>query len=173
MWNVERIVSKGLYNYAVVQEHPNATEHGYVLEHRIAMENFLGRLLNANEVVHHENGDTKDNRLENLRLMSSVDRRSYHGLQHGKRVVVLKCPEYGSRFRRRKGQTYLQKGGRFTACSPSCRGKFSRKLQTCLETAELERAISENIVEEYRLFPPTIPSKPPDKGMRRGHTPST
>ena len=45
VWKIRRIVSKGDYNYAVVPEHPNKTKFGYVLEHRIVMENHLGRLL--------------------------------------------------------------------------------------------------------------------------------
>lgn len=54
MWNIEKIVSKGDYDYAVVKGHPNATENSYVLHHRIVMENHLNRLLNSNEVVHHK-----------------------------------------------------------------------------------------------------------------------
>ncbi len=43
MWIIQKIVSKGEYNYAVVPEHPNATSNGYVLEHRVVMENAIGR----------------------------------------------------------------------------------------------------------------------------------
>lgn len=62
-------MSKGDYNYAVVSEHPKRTKNNYVLEHRVVMENHLGRLLNENEVVHHINGNKKDNRIENLKLL--------------------------------------------------------------------------------------------------------
>ena len=68
MWNIRKIVSKGDYNYAVVPEHPNRTKNNYVLEHRVVMENHLGRLLNDDEVVHHINGNKKDNRIENLTI---------------------------------------------------------------------------------------------------------
>lgn len=53
MWNVKKIINKGDYLYALVPEHPNCTKNGYVLLHRIVMENHLGRLLNTNEIVHH------------------------------------------------------------------------------------------------------------------------
>ena len=53
MWKIEKVISKGAYNYVVVKEHPRVTKHGYVLEHRIVVENYLGQLLNQDECVHH------------------------------------------------------------------------------------------------------------------------
>ena len=62
-------MSKG---YRMVQ-HPNGSldknnRRVYILEHRLVMEQHLGRPLLQDEVVHHKNNDVLDNRIENLGL---------------------------------------------------------------------------------------------------------
>jgi hypothetical protein len=149
MWNIKKIVSKGDYNYALVSEHPNSTTNGYVLQHRIVMENHLGRLLDANEVVHHKNENGKDNRLENLEVLLVGEHEHLHGLKRGRQMVELKCPECSKIFVRRLGQTFLQKKNKYTCCSRSCQGKFGRRIQLRGRTVAVERAISGNIVSFF------------------------
>lgn len=149
-WENYRIISKGKYNYAYVPNHPNATGIGYVLEHRIVMENKLGRLLTRKEIVHHEDENGKNNHPDNLELKGSQAEHSReHAFERGRKTCTLKCPYCKTLFIRYKNQTYLQKGGLFNACSFKCRGKFSRKLQLEGLTEENKKAISENIYNEF------------------------
>ena len=48
--------------------HPHATKAGYVLEHRLTMEEKLGRYLRPGEVVHHRDKNKLNNNPANLIL---------------------------------------------------------------------------------------------------------
>jgi len=151
-WNIEKVISKGDYNYAVVKNHPNAIKCGYVLEHRVVMENHLKRILSDDEVVHHKNQNKKDNRLENLEVLTVTEHVTLHNREVGRKWLTLKCPSCGVIFDREERQTHRAKHGRYTCCSRSCRGQFSRSIQLHGETIEVQNAISENIQKAYRKF---------------------
>lgn len=89
-WNGGKHRTSG--GYIAVQVLPDSpfsamrNSGGYVMEHRLVMAQALGRPLTARETVHHINGDTQDNRIENLQLRSGN-----HGI--GK---AMRCRACGS-----------------------------------------------------------------------------
>src|SRR5687768_114586 len=71
-WNWQGGIKFNSAGYVLVYapDHPKADKDGYVREHRLVMEEYLGRYLDKNEIPHHKNGNKKDNRIENLQLMT-------------------------------------------------------------------------------------------------------
>lgn len=76
-------------------------DHKKVREHRIIMEQFLGRKLEKFEQVHHINGNILDNRIENLLLTTNKEHHKFHPvsdetrkLLSSQRKGVKKSPEH-------------------------------------------------------------------------------
>lgn len=58
--------------------HGRADSKGYVAEHTLVIEEYLGRLLEENEVVHHIDGNRNNNLISNLEVMDREVHRSMH-----------------------------------------------------------------------------------------------
>lgn len=122
--NIEKIVKKGDYNYCVVRDHPNANKYGYVLHHRAVMENYLGRYLLPDEVVHHIDHNKKNNSIENLELTDPKSHGSLHTQYPNGNFVLLECALCLKEFKRRYNlRPELQKP-KNVFCSRSCNGKY-------------------------------------------------
>lgn len=74
-WKGGRIYDGQGYIKIYMPEHPFNND-SYVLEHRLVMEQFLGRYLLQGEIIHHINGITDDNRKENLLLFENKSKHS-------------------------------------------------------------------------------------------------
>lgn len=75
--------------------HPNSMCDGYIMEHRLVMEKYLGRYLEPDEVVHHIDENNQNNKISNLELCLRSVHTSYHwtGRKHSeetKRKIGLK-----------------------------------------------------------------------------------
>jgi HNH endonuclease len=89
-------------------EHPNASR-GYVRQHRLVMEEALGRYLTRDEVVHHINDDPSDNRKENLEVLSTGEHMRQHRSALGRlrtqssryKLIKLTCDCCGKPYQRK------------------------------------------------------------------------
>lgn len=70
-WRGGRIVDQDGYILVKAPDHPNCDRHRYVREHRLVMEQVLGRFLTPDEVVHHIDGDKQNNHPDNLQVYGS------------------------------------------------------------------------------------------------------
>lgn len=63
----------------------------YLYEHRLIIEEHIGRKLTVNEVVHHKDGDKLNNSIENLQIMDKKEHdRLHNNLRRGSMWQTIK-----------------------------------------------------------------------------------
>lgn len=106
-----------IWNY-----HRICVEGKWILEHRHNMEIKLGRKLLLNELVHHKDGNPRNNVIENLELET---RASHNNIHHPKERITLTCTMCQKLFDRKRAQVkYKVKNNTLQFCSRSCIGKY-------------------------------------------------
>lgn len=75
----------GQYIHRHRPHHPYANRHGGVAEHRLRMEEHIGRYLLPSEVVHHVDGKPYNNDIRNLVLLSG---QSEHARLHHQKQIT-------------------------------------------------------------------------------------
>lgn len=88
------------------------------LEHRLVWEAAHGPIPSGMQ-VHHKNGNKRDNRLENLELMTPRDHSEHHNAIHPKRVLCRHCG--------REFEPPVKRRARLKTCSRVC---FSALMST-------------------------------------------
>ena len=87
---------KNGYVLLYMPDHPNSSVYGHYSEHRLVMEQTIGRILAKGENVHHKNGIRNDNRPENLELWSSRQpkgQRVEDKVEYAMEILKLYAPE--------------------------------------------------------------------------------
>jgi hypothetical protein len=123
-WPTFTIVSRirsGGYIYCISDPpHPRRNARGHYAEHRIVVENAVGRPLETNEHVHHVDGNKTNNALANLEILSRREHSKRHAVVA--QPVSVTCPECELEFEVKPHvlRQRLARSGGVVTCSRSC-----------------------------------------------------
>lgn len=142
MWNIRKLIKKGTYDYALVPEHPKATANGYVLYHRVVMENSIDRMLTDNEEIHHIDRNPHNNDISNLQLVTKEKHRKIHSVRP-KTYVELQCPICNNIRIVRKHNSIDKK--------QYCCGRHCGRLFQLLPQNEKENRIKQCVIKIFKM----------------------
>lgn len=80
-WKGGKLLHQRKYYLIFRPDHPKADKKGYVREHRLVMEEHLGRYLYDSELIHHKNDNKLDNRIENLQVVTRPEHIKIHRVE--------------------------------------------------------------------------------------------
>lgn len=107
-----RLVDKDGYVLIHRKGHPNARKHThYVFEHRLVIEEALGRILLPTEVIHHKDGNKQNNDPSNLQLFQNNG-------EHLEVDLKGRCPKWTEAGRERIRKANLQRWSDWRAANP-------------------------------------------------------
>ena len=96
-----RAKKNGRFVYVSVRCPPEfinmANADGYIFEHRLVMAKYIGRCLRKNEHVHHIDGNTQNNGMENLKIMPPGRHVSLHMIKTKEKKIVNYIKKHGDR----------------------------------------------------------------------------
>lgn len=98
----KRTIGAG-YVHVYQPNHPYSTKSGYVMQHRLIMEEKICRYLDPDELVHHINEIRDDNRIENLKLMNKSQHQKHHcSPKLRNKSLEIKKARLGAKLKERK-----------------------------------------------------------------------
>lgn len=106
----------------------------YVYEHHLKWWVKTQRLIPKGFVIHHKNGDHRDNRIKNLQLMSEKDHRKIHSeLKRKFALTKTKCTMCRKLFEILKGRlkVRLRVNKRGIFCTKICADNYERIVGKC------------------------------------------
>lgn len=118
-----------------------------VQEHRIIMENHLGRKLKSTELVHHIDGNPKNNNIKNLQVMNWKD----HGKLHEKKAIFIEliCKNCNNKFNKSKSayNRLKKKGQKIFVCSKKCHGLMMAKYLPHEKESKYKKIIDKELLK--------------------------
>ena len=142
-------MKNGLYELVVAPiEYPGKRyRNRYCYEHHLVWWKSTGELQKESEIIHHKDGNKRNNSFDNLEIMNKKEHTSYHVKNRGRKFVKLICPTCKNEFIRAIKSTCLSKGTNVTFCSRKCSGKFNHAKN---KTVNLQK--SAYIISVYREY---------------------
>ena len=110
-------------------------------EHRLIIEEYFGRKLKEDEHVHHINGDKKDNRLENLVVMSAQAHMYLHKHKHNYYKNCFVCNKlYKPKPTKRE---------RSKTCSSTCSNKLNKANANKRKRKIKQFSVNNELIKEW------------------------
>ena len=120
----------------------------YCYEHYLVYWKHYGVIPNKEQIIHHKDGNKRNNNIDNLILMDRIEHIVHHEKARQKKMLLLKCPVCEKIFIKEKRQTCLQKPSEAaTYCSRECVGKATYLKKT--NNKEFQHNLKTNIIKEF------------------------
>lgn len=108
-------------------DHPFCDRKGYILEHRLEMEKKLDRYLTEEEIIHHKDGNIKNNNINNLRLFENHSKhKKFENVKDMSGRICLICKSDVTWIRKSRGRPvwYVYRDG--FACHKCYKKEFRK-----------------------------------------------
>jgi len=98
----------------------------YAYEHTVVWWLHTGTVPAVGQIIHHKNHNKRDNRIENLELLTNSQHSALHGALNPAPLIQLECYRCGASFHKNAAdyRHYLKIGQTRFYCGRSCQVKY-------------------------------------------------